>query len=104
MPKFVLLPLGMHWAFKWNNSETTKHFKVKTSIVCLHRKQNYKKCVCKCLRISRNDQNHEKTTYYSMSSFHDFEELQKMMEIMKKQPTIAHGLETHTIACVFHDF
>ena len=23
---------------------------------------------------------------------------------MKKQPTIAHGLETHTIACVFHDF
>ena len=23
---------------------------------------------------------------------------------MKKQPTIAHGFKTHTIACVFHDF
>ena len=44
MLKFELLPLGMHWAFKWNKSETTKHFKVKTSSVCLHSKLNLKKC------------------------------------------------------------
>ena len=27
-----------------------------------------------------------------------------MMKIMEKQPTIAHGLGTHTIAGVFYDF
>ena len=36
--------------------------------------------------------------------FRDFEEFQKTMKIMKKQPTIAHGLGTHTIARVFHVF
>ena len=41
---------------------------------------------------------------YMYVVFRDFEEFLKMMEIMKKQPTIAHGLERHTIACVFHDF
>ena len=39
-----------------------------------------------------------------MSFFLNFEEFQETMKIMKRQPTIAHGLGTHTIACVFHDF
>ena len=40
-----------------------------------------------------------------MSFFHDFEESQKMMKIMKKQPTIAHGFQTTYYSMLFfHDF
>ena len=35
--------------------------------------------------------------FFHLDYYCDFEEFQKTMKIMKEQPTIAHGLGTHTI-------
>ena len=55
-------------------------------------------------RLSKSDQNHEKTMDYSPCFFPDFDEFQKMMKSMTKRPTIAPGFVRHTIACRFSSF
>ena len=41
---------------------------------------------------------------YSPCFFPDFDEFQKMMKSMKKQPTVAPGSVRHTIVCRFSSF
>ena len=83
---FVLLALGF---YNYSNTKKT---------------QRRMEILVRKIALSQGDENNEKNMDYSPSFFPDFEEFQKMMKSMKKQPTTAHGFVRRTIVCRFSSF